>query len=122
VSWAIDINGSPATLLLSLLAAHGQQALYVSGRTVNTMTVGYRGEAKPDAKEAFVIADVSRLRRDFAPVHVNAQLLAELTLLIGHRADLVADRIRLTARWWPRPLGRGGRSPHRAAAVPCWWG
>ncbi len=98
VSWAVDISGTSAALLLALLAAHGQQVVYVPGRTVNTMTGGYRGEAKTDAKDAFVIAETSRLRRDFAPVQVNAQLVAELGLLTGHRADLVADRVRMINR------------------------
>jgi transposase len=62
------------------------------------MSAGYRGESKTDAKDAFVIADLSRLRGDFAPVQVPAQLVAELGLLTGHRADLVADRIRLLSR------------------------
>lgn len=98
VSWAVDINGTASALLLALLAAHGQEAVYVPGRTVNTMTGGYRGEAKTDAKDAYVIAETSRLRRDFAPVQVNAQLVAELALLTGHRTDLVADRVRMINR------------------------
>lgn len=98
VSWAVDISGTSAALLLALLAAHGQEAVYVPGRTVNTMTTGYRGEAKTDARDAFVIAETSRLRRDFMPVQVNAQLVAELALLTGHRADLVADRVRMINR------------------------
>lgn len=98
VSWAVDISGTSSALLLALLAAHGQEAVYVPGRTVNTMSSGYRGEAKTDARDAFVIAETSRLRRDFAPVQVNAQLAAELALLTGHRADLVADRVRLINR------------------------
>src|SRR3954468_14835825 len=81
-----------------MLAGRGQQARYVPGRTVNTMSAGYRGEAKTDAKDAFGIADISRLRGDFAPAEVPAALVAELGLLTGHRADLVADRIRLLNR------------------------
>ncbi|MDQ4114328.1 MAG: IS110 family transposase [Actinomycetota bacterium] len=98
VLWAVDINGANAALLLALLAAHGQATVYVPGRTVNAMTGGYRGEAKTDAKDAYVIAEASRLRRDFAPVQVNAQLVAELALLTGHRTDLVADRVRMINR------------------------
>lgn len=98
VSWAVDISGTAAALLLALLAAHGQEALYVPGRTVNTMTAGYRGDAKTDARDAFVIADTSRLRRDFSPVQIEAQLVTELALLTGHRSDLVADRVRMINR------------------------
>lgn len=105
VSWAVDIKGSSAALLLALLAAHGQRPVYVPGRTVNAMTSGYRGEAKTDAKDAFIIAETSRLRRDFAVVQVDAQLVADLALLTGHRNDLVADRVRLLNRLRDMLLG-----------------
>jgi hypothetical protein len=49
VRWAVDISGTTSALLLALLAAHGQQAVYVPGRTVNRMSGAYRGEAKTDA-------------------------------------------------------------------------
>ena len=63
VHWAVDIAGTASALLLALLAAHGQQAVYVPGRTVNRMSGSYRGEAKTDARDAYVIADTARLRR-----------------------------------------------------------
>jgi hypothetical protein len=62
VHWAVDIAGTASALLLALLAAHGQQALYVPGRTVNRMAGAYRGEAKTDARDAYVIAETARLR------------------------------------------------------------
>ncbi|MGW4398038.1 IS110 family transposase [Amycolatopsis nivea] len=98
VSWAIDIAGTASALLLALLAAHGQQAVYVPGRTVNRMTGAYRGEAKTDARDAYVIAETSRVRKDFAMIDVPAQLAADLGLLTAHRSDLVADRVRLINR------------------------
>lgn len=98
VSWAVDISGTASALLLALLAAHGQQAVYVPGRTVNRMSGAYRGEAKTDARDAYVIAETSRVRKDFAVIDVPAQLAADLALLTSHRADLVADRVRLINR------------------------
>lgn len=98
VSWAVDISGTTSALLLALLAAHGQQAVYVPGRTVNRMAGAYRGEGKTDARDAFVIAETSRQRRDLAAVDVPAQLAADLALLTAHRTDLVADRVRLVNR------------------------
>ena len=35
VMWAVDISGRAAMLLLALLIAHGQDVVYVPGRTVN---------------------------------------------------------------------------------------
>ncbi|SEP44607.1 IS110 family transposase [Amycolatopsis saalfeldensis] len=98
VSWAIDIAGTASALLLALLAAHGQHTVYVPGRTVNRMTGAYRGEAKTDARDAYVIAETSRVRKDFAAIDVPAQLAADLALLTAHRTDLVADRVRLINR------------------------
>lgn len=98
VHWAVDISGTSSALLLALLAAHGQQALYVPGRTVNRMSGAYRGEAKTDARDAYVIAETARHRRDLNVIDVPAQLAADLALLVGHRNDLVADRVRMINR------------------------
>lgn len=98
VHWAVDISGTSSALLLALLAAHGQQAVYVPGRTVNRMTGAYRGEAKTDARDAYVIAETARHRRDFAAIDVPAQLAADLALLTARRSDLVADRVRMINR------------------------
>ncbi|QYX79976.1 IS110 family RNA-guided transposase [Streptomyces akebiae] len=98
VHWAVDISGTSSALLLALLAAHGQHAVYVPGRTVNRMSGAYRGEAKTDARDAYVIAETARHRSDFATIDVPAQLAADLALLTAHRSDLVADRVRMTNR------------------------
>ncbi len=98
VSWAVDITGTSSALLLALLTAHGQQATYVPGRTVNQMSTAYPGEAKTDARDAYVIAETVRHRGDLTPVDVPAALVTELRLLVTHRTDLVADRVRLINR------------------------
>ncbi|MFC9458557.1 IS110 family transposase [Streptomyces sp. NPDC056983] len=98
VHWAVDISGTTSALLLALLAAHGQQAVYVPGRTVNRMSGAYRGEAKTDAHDAYVIAETARQRRDFTTIDVPAQLAADLALLTAHRTDMVADRVRMINR------------------------
>ncbi|MFF7789339.1 IS110 family transposase [Streptomyces sp. NPDC007991] len=98
VRWAVDISGTASALLLALLAAHGQQAVYVPGRTVNRMAGAYRGEAKTDARDAYIIAETARHRRDFATIEVPAQPAADLALLTAHRSDLVADCVRMINR------------------------
>lgn len=98
VCWAVDISGTSAALLLALLAAHGQQAVYVPGRTVNRMSGAYAGEAKTDARDAYVIAETARHRGELTVIDVPAQLAADLVLLTAHRADLVADRVRMINR------------------------
>jgi transposase len=96
--WAVDVSGTSSALLPALLAAHGQQAVYVPGRTVDRMSGVCRGEAKTDARAAYVIAETARHRRDFATIEVPAQLATDLALLTAHRTDLVADRVRMINR------------------------
>ncbi|MFD5837651.1 IS110 family transposase [Streptomyces collinus] len=98
VHWAVDISSRSSALLLALLAAHGQRAVYVPGRTVNRMAGAYRGEAKTDARDAYVIAETARHRRDFATLDVPAQLAADLALLTAYRTDLITDRVRTVNR------------------------
>ena len=98
VTWAVDVTGTMSGLLLALLAAHDETVKYVPGRIVNRMSEAYRGEAKTDARDAYVIAESVRQRGDLTEVEVSATLVAELRLLVTHRTDLVADRIRMVNR------------------------
>jgi transposase len=96
--WAVDIIGAPSALILALLAQAGQSLRYASGRMVAAMSSGYAGEGKTDAKDAYVIADTARLRRDLAVVDRDTDLVRNLSMLTGHRADLIADRVRMINR------------------------
>lgn len=98
VRWAVDISSRTSALLLALLLAHGQPVVYIPGRTVNRMSGAYRGEGKTDAKDARIIADVARMRRDFRPVEASVELTTGLQLLTGYRRDLMADRVRMLNR------------------------
>ena len=62
------------------------------------MAGAYRGEATTDARDAYIIAETARQRRDFAPIEVPAQLAADLALLTAPRSDLGADRVRMIDR------------------------
>jgi transposase len=96
--WAVDIVGAPSALMLALLAQAGQSLRYASGRMVAAMSGAYAGEGKTDAKDAYVIADTARLRRDLAVVDHDTDLVRNLAMLTAHRADLVADRVRMINR------------------------
>lgn len=98
VIWGVDVTGTMSGLLLALLAAHGQRVRYVPGRTVNQMASAYRGEAKTDARDAYVIAETLRHRGDLQKVEVATSLVTELRLLVTHRTDLVGDRVRMVNR------------------------
>ncbi len=98
VTWAIDLPDGGAALLIGLLLDAGQELLYIPGRAVNRASGAYRGEGKTDARDAAVIADQARMRRDLQPLRPGDELTAELKLLTARRADLVADRTRLINR------------------------
>ncbi|MFD9125415.1 IS110 family transposase [Kitasatospora sp. NPDC059571] len=98
VTWAIDMTGGEPALLLCLLINHGQEVLYLPGRLVNRASDGYRGEGKTDARDAYVIADQARMRRDLRPIRPGDEAAIELRLLTGRRADLVEDRTRAVNR------------------------
>ena len=96
--WAVDITGAPSALILALLAQAGQSVRYASGRVVAAMSAAYVGEGKTDAKDAYVIAETARIRRDLRVVDRDSDLVRNLAVLTGHRADLIADRVRMINR------------------------
>ena len=98
VTWAVDIIGAPSALLLALLSQAGQPVRYASGRLVAAMSGAYTGEGKTDPKDAFVIAETCRLRRSLPVIDHKTDLIRNLSLLTGHRTDLVADRVRMLNR------------------------
>lgn len=96
--WAVDIIGAPSALLLALLARIGQPVRYASGRVVAATSAAYVGEGKTDAKDAYVIAETARLRGDLAVIDADTDLVRNLAVLTGYRADLIADRVRMINR------------------------
>lgn len=83
-----------ATLLINVLLNHGQQLVYIPGLAVNRASAGYRGVGKTDAKDATVIADQARMRRDLTIVQPDDERAVEPRILTDRRADLNADRTR----------------------------
>jgi transposase len=98
VLWAIDLNAGGAALLIALLVNHDQKLLYIPGRTVHHASGGYRGDGKSDAKDAFVIADQARMRRDLHPMTAGDEIAVQLRILTARRYDLAADRTRAINR------------------------
>jgi transposase len=98
VTWGIDLADGGAALLIDLLLNHGQHTLYIPGRAVSRASEGYRGEGKTDAKDAAIIADQARIRRDLQPLRPGDELVAEIKVHTGHRRDLADDRTRVINR------------------------
>ncbi|MFC5182468.1 IS110 family transposase [Actinomadura harenae] len=98
VTWAIDLHGSESVRLLTLLLDHGQKVVYVPGMVVNRAAEGYRGAGRTDAKDALIIADQARMRRDLTVLDGDDDLVVELRMLVARRKDLAADRTRAVNR------------------------
>jgi len=98
ITWAVDIIGAPSALLLAVLSQCGQHVRYASGRLVAAMSGAYTGEGKTDPKDAFVIAETARIRRNLPVIGHKGELVCNLSLLTAHRADLIADRVRMINR------------------------
>ncbi|WP_030349099.1 IS110 family transposase [Streptomyces sp. NRRL S-1022] len=94
VLWAVDLNHGGAALMIGLLTAHGQSVAYLTGLAVHRASATYRGEGKTDAKDAFVIADQARIRRDLGLLRPGDEIAVDLRTLTTRRLDLVFDRTR----------------------------
>lgn len=105
VTWAIDLADGPAALAITLLLLAGQRVLFLPGVAVNRAAAAYRGEGKTDAKDAAIIADQARMRRDLRELKLGNEAIAELRMLTAHRADIAADRTRAINRLRIQLLG-----------------
>ncbi|GHE12063.1 IS110 family transposase [Streptomyces alanosinicus] len=97
-TWGIDLADGGAALAIAILLNHDQPVHYISGRAIHRASESYRGEGKTDAKDAAVIADQVRVRRDLHPIRAGDETVIDLKILTGRRMDLVADRTRTVNR------------------------
>lgn len=105
VTWAIDLVDTPAALIIALLLQRDQPLVHLPGVAVNRAAGAYRGEGKTDAKDAAIIADQARMRRDLRVLKTQDTTIVELRMLTAHRADLATDRVRAISRLRCRLLG-----------------
>jgi transposase len=95
----VDVVGGVAGLLEATLARAGFRLLHVPGLAVNRARQGTAGgESKSDPRDARVIADQVRTRRDLRPVDPASELDLEIRLLVGRRRDLVDEQTRRLGR------------------------
>lgn len=98
VTWGIDLADGGSALAIAILLNHDQLVHYISGRAIHRASESYRGEGKTDAKDAAVIADQVRIRRDLQPLRPDDETITDLKILTSRRMDLVADRTRTVNR------------------------
>jgi hypothetical protein len=102
LSVGIDVVGGIASLLTAMLLEGGLPVVHVSGLAVNRARQGTTGgEHKSDPRDAAVIADQVRHRRDLRGIDASSELDAEIRLLV----EFPRFRGHLTAE----PSGRPGR-------------
>ena len=95
VTVGIDVVGGIASLLSVMLLDAGIEVVHVPGLAVNRAREGTAGgEHKSDPRDAAVIADMVRHRRDLRPVEALTELDAEIRLLVSRRRELVQDQTR----------------------------
>ncbi|MFI5987910.1 IS110 family transposase [Streptomyces sp. NPDC051555] len=94
VLWAVDLNHGGAALLIGLLVSHDQPLAYLTGLAIHRASGTYRGEGKTDAKDAFVIADQARMRKDLSLLRPGDEIAIDVRTLTTRRTDVVADRTR----------------------------
>ena len=123
VQWAIDLNSGGAALLITLLLDGDQRLFYIPGRTVHHVSAAYRGDGKTDAKDAAIIADQARMRRDLHLFRHRDKTAVDLRILCARRTDLASDRNRAINRlraqlleYFPA-LERAFDFAHRKAAL-----
>jgi transposase len=92
----IDVLGSIAPFLQACLLAEGFTIVYVPGVAVNRARQGFSGgEAKSDQRDARVIADQVRTRRDLRRISADDETTIAIRLLVGRRRDLLEEQNRV---------------------------
>jgi transposase len=95
----IDVVGGIASVLTAMLLDAGIQVVHVPGLAVNRAREGTSGgEHKSDPRDAMVIADQVRHRRDLRAIEPTGELDAEIRLLVARRRELVSDQTRRVNR------------------------
>ncbi|MFE2186272.1 IS110 family transposase [Streptomyces sp. NPDC059455] len=94
VAWAVDVADGMAALWINVLLNHGQHLVHIPGLAVNRASAGYRVMGKTEAKDATVIADQARMRRDLTVLLPDDEHAIEPRVLTSRRTDLNANRTR----------------------------
>ncbi|MFJ3027198.1 IS110 family transposase [Streptomyces tendae] len=95
----VDQPASIGALPLAVARAMGCEVGYLPGLTMRRIADLYPGEAKTDARDAFVIADAARsMPHTLRSIELDDERVAELEMLVGFDDDLVAEANRLSNR------------------------
>jgi transposase len=95
----VDQPNTIGALPVAVARACGHEVAYLPGLAMRRIADLYPGNAKTDARDAFVIADAARtLPHTLRRVDVGDDTLAELDVLVGYDDDLASEATRLSNR------------------------
>ena len=95
----VDQPNTIGALPIAVARAMGLGVAYLPGLAMRRIADLHPGNAKTDARDAYVIADAARVMpHTLRRVDVGEEALAELNVLIGFDDDLAAEATRLTNR------------------------
>jgi transposase len=99
VLMVVDQPASIGALPVAVARARGCQVAYLPGLTMRRLADLHPGQAKTDARDAYVIADAARtLPHTLRRVDTGDEALAELEVLVGFDDDLAAEATRVRNR------------------------
>ncbi|MER5666526.1 IS110 family RNA-guided transposase [Streptomyces mirabilis] len=95
----VDQPASIGALPLAVARDMGCQVAYLPGLTMRRIADLYPGEAKTDARDAFVIADAARVvPHTLRSVDLEDETIAELGMVVGFDDDLAGEATRISNR------------------------
>ncbi len=95
----VDQPATIGALPVAVARACGHEVAYLPGLAMRRIADLYPGNAKTDARDAFIIADAARsLPHTLRRVDTGDDTLAELEVLVGFDDDLAGEATRLSNR------------------------
>ncbi|MFE4874617.1 IS110 family transposase [Streptomyces sp. NPDC056682] len=95
----VDQPATIGALPLAVARDMGCEVAYLPGLTMRRIADLYPGEAKTDARDAFIIADAARaMPHTLRSLELDDETVAELEMIVGFDDDLAAEATRLSNR------------------------
>ncbi|WP_369383314.1 IS110 family transposase [Streptomyces sp. cg36] len=95
----VDQPASIGALPLAVARDAGCQVAYLPGLTMRRIADLYPGEAKTDARDAFIIADAARaMPHTLRTIDLADETVAELAMIVGFDDDLAGESTRIANR------------------------
>ena len=95
----VDQPASIGALPLAVARDAGCKVAYLPGLTMRRIADLYPGEAKTDARDAFIIADAARVMpHTLRSIELADETVAELEMIVGFDDDLAGEATRISNR------------------------